>query len=199
MHKTDFLTELRQRLAGLPPEDREERLLFYSEMIDDRMEDGQSEEDAVAACGTVEGIVAQVAAETPLATLVRERVKKRRRLRAWEIVLLALGSPIWLPLLIAFFAVALSLYIVLWAVDICFWAADLSFAAGAVAGVVGAVWYICLGNPAGGGFLLGCGLVCAGLAIALFFGCKALTKGVLKLTKKMFLGIKSLFLGKETV
>ena len=37
MNREGFLAELGQRLAGLPTEDREERLSFYSEMIDDRL------------------------------------------------------------------------------------------------------------------------------------------------------------------
>ena len=47
MNKEEFLSELRTKLSGLPQEDIEERISFYSEMIDDRMEDGISEEEAV--------------------------------------------------------------------------------------------------------------------------------------------------------
>ena len=52
MNKSEFLQQLKKELAGIPKEDREERLNFYSEMIDDRMEEGLSEEDAVRAVGT---------------------------------------------------------------------------------------------------------------------------------------------------
>ena len=48
MTKKEFLARLRRGLAQLPPEEREERLAFYSEMIDDRMEEGLSEQEAVA-------------------------------------------------------------------------------------------------------------------------------------------------------
>ena len=44
MHKQEFLDGLRARLRGLPEADIAERLAFYSEMIDDRTEDGLSEE-----------------------------------------------------------------------------------------------------------------------------------------------------------
>lgn len=47
MNKQEFLVKLRKGLSGLPKEDIEERLTFYSEMIDDRMEEGLSEEEAV--------------------------------------------------------------------------------------------------------------------------------------------------------
>ena len=116
MNKLDFILTLRGRLENLPQEDVEDRLRFYMEMIEDRMEGGLSEEDAVAELGTVEEISAQIIADIPLAKLVKERVKPKRRLRAGEILLLVLGFPVWLPLLISAAAVVLSLYISLWAV-----------------------------------------------------------------------------------
>ena len=41
------------------------------------------------------------------------------------------------------------------------------------------------------------GLISAGLAIFLFFGCKALTNGTVAVTKKIFLAIKNRITGKE--
>ena len=48
MNKQEFLSALQNALAGLPKKDRQKTLAFYSEMIDDRMEDGMTEEEAVA-------------------------------------------------------------------------------------------------------------------------------------------------------
>ena len=61
-------------------------------MLDDQMEEGLSEEEAVAAVGPVDEIVRQIIADTPLAKLAKERMRPRRQLKAWEIVLLVLGS-----------------------------------------------------------------------------------------------------------
>ena len=44
MDKQAFLNRLREGLNGLPQDDIAERLNFYSEMIDDRVENGMSEE-----------------------------------------------------------------------------------------------------------------------------------------------------------
>ena len=118
MKKTEFLSELQTKLAGLPEQDLEERLGFYGEMIDDKMEEGIPEDEAVAQIDTTDEIVSQIVAEYPLAKIVKEKVKPKRRLRPWEIVLLIVGSPLWLSLLIAAFAVALSLYITLWSLII---------------------------------------------------------------------------------
>lgn len=40
MSKEEFLTRLRSALAGLPQNEVNERIAFYGEMIDDRMEEG---------------------------------------------------------------------------------------------------------------------------------------------------------------
>ena len=198
MNKQQFLDELKSRLNGLPKEDLDERLLFYGEMIDDRLEDGLTEEEAVAGIGSVDEIVEQILGEVPLSALVKEKVRQRRALKAWEIILIVLGFPVWLPLLISAFAIVLSLYISLWAIMISIWAVDLSLAAGAVGGVLSAVWYLIKGNPAAAGFTFGAAVICAGLAILLFYGCVELTKGMIWLTKKMILGVKAMFVGKET-
>ena len=47
MNKEEFLNSLRKRLKGLPNNEIEERISFYSEMIDDRVEEGMSEEEAI--------------------------------------------------------------------------------------------------------------------------------------------------------
>ncbi|MBQ6372365.1 MAG: DUF1700 domain-containing protein [Oscillospiraceae bacterium] len=198
MNKEQFLNELRSRLNGLPKADLEERLFFYGEMIDDRVEDGLSEEEAVAGIGTVDEIVDQILEEVPLSALVKEKVRQSRGLKIWEIVLIVLGFPLWLPLLISAFAIGLSLYIVLWSIMISIWAIDLSLAASAVGGILAAVWYLVQGNPAAAGFSFGAGVICAGLAVLLFYGCVELTKALIHLTKKMVLVIKNMFIGKET-
>ena len=197
MSKQEFLVQLRKGLLGFPQEDIEERVTFYSEMIDDRIEEGITEEEAVAAVGTVDEIVKQVVAETPLAKIAKERIKSIRQLRVGEIVLLALGSPIWLSLGIAVFAVIFSLYISLWAVIISLWAVFASFAACSIGGVLACVVFTVGGNGASGLAMLAVGVVCAGLSIFMFYGCKAVTDGTLILTKKMAIWTKNCFIKKE--
>lgn len=197
MNKRQFLESLRKALSGLPREDIEERLTFYSEMIDDRVEEGLTEEEAVAEIGPVDEVVAQIMAEIPLSRLVKERVRPKRALRAWEIVLLVLGAPVWFPLLIAAFAVIFALYVAVWAVIISLWAVEVSLAGSALGGVVAAVVVCLQGRGITGISLLGAGIFCAGLTIFWFFGCREITKGILLLTKQTALGIKTLFIGKE--
>lgn len=197
MDKLEFLALLRKELSGLPQDSIEECLTFYSEMIDDRIEDGLSEQDAVCEIGSVEEIVSQTVAEIPLGKLVKEKITPKKRLSVLEIVLLALGSPIWLSLLIAFFAVFLSLYISLWSVIISLWAVFVSVIGCAIGGIVSGILFIVFKNTISGIAIISTSLVCAGLSILLFFGCKAVTKGFLRLTKKSLSGIKNSFIKKE--
>lgn len=197
MRKQEFLALLEEKLSGLPQDDISERLAFYGEMIDDRMEDGLSEEEAIAEIGPVDKIVSQIVSETPISKLVREKVRPMRRLQAWEIILLSLGSPIWLSLLIALFAVLFSVYIVLWAVILSLWAVAVSVAVSALAVFAAGIVLLCRGDVPPGIAAIGAGLVLTGLSILFILGCSAASKGAWALTKKIALGIKSLFLRKE--
>ena len=197
MLKQEFLNALRDKLSGLPQADIEERLIFYGEMIDDRIEEGRSEEDAVNEIGPVDEVVSQIVADTPLTKIVKEKIKPKRKMRAWEIVLLVLGFPLWLPLSIVAFVLVLVFYIVLWALVICLWAIEIALWACALAGLVGAVGLFATKQPIPALAALGAAMVLAGLSIFLFFACKAGTVGTAKLARRIVHGIKRLFVGKE--
>ena len=189
MTKQDFLCALGKKLSGLPRREVEERLAFYGESIDDRIEEGRTEAQAVADIGSVDEIAAQVIAEVPLARIAKERVRPKRRLRAWEIVLLVLGSPMWLPLLAVVAVLGLVLYLVPWILIVSVWAVFASLVACAVSAVCGFGFT---------GFAsVSAGICCAGLAIFLFFGCLGATRGIVRLTKQIVFGIKKCFMGKE--
>ena len=197
MNKSEFLLALAEGLAALPWEDAEERLSFYSEMIDDRMEEGLSEEEAVAAVGSPKDIVAQLLAEAPLSTIVKSKISQKKSWSVWEIVLLVLGSPVWLPLLLAAAAIILSVYVTIWAIVISFWAIFVSFAACGLALILTGIASIFFSNIFVTIALIGCGLILAGGTIFLFFVCKLLTLGTARLAKIMVLGIKKSFSRKE--
>ena len=198
MTKLNFLLSLNEKLAGLPKNEIEEHLNFYVEMIEDRIEDGMPEEEAVAAAGTVDEIAEEIIADIPLFKIAKEKIKPKRKLKALEIVLIAVGSPIWVPLAIAAAAVGIALYISLWAVIVSLWAAFGSFVGGAIGGVAAGADLLS-GGELSGVCMIGASLVLAGLAILSFIGCKAATRGVVVLTKKMALGIKKLFIKKEGI
>lgn len=197
MTKIKFLLSLHDRLSGLPKDDVEERLSFYSEMIEDRIEEGLSEEEAVAAVGEVDEIVEQIVGDIPLSKIAKEKIKPKRRLKGWESLLLILGFPVWFPLLMAAFSVVLAIALSWWAVIVSFWSVFVSVVAVSVGTLLSGVG-IALGlNGLTGLALIGAGCICVGASIFLFFGCRAATKGSVFLTKKIALGIKKSFVKKE--
>ena len=197
MRKQEFLDALEARLLGLPKKEIEERLDFYGEMIDDRVEEGLSDEEAVAAIGTVDDIVFDIIEDIPLSKLIKEKIKPKKRLKAWELTLLWLGSPVWLSLAVSAFAVFLALYVSVWAVVSCFWAAFASLAGSSLGGIISGVFFAISGNVLSGIAVIGGGILCAGLAIFLFFGSLTATKSVATFTKRMVLKVKRRFLKKE--
>ena len=166
-------------------------------MIDDRIEEGFSEDEAVAAVGNVDEVVAQIIATTPLIKIAKERAKPKKKLTALEIVLLVLGSPVWLSLLVAIIAVIFSCYVSVWSVIVSLWSVFVALAICPIGGVLGCIMDIASGYVLSGIAMLAMGIVCAGLAIFMFYGCRETTKGILIFTKKIALWIKNCFIKKE--
>ena len=197
MTKSEFLDALRKRLSGLPEKEVESRLNFYSEMIDDRVEDGVLETAAVWHLGDVDEIASEIIADIPLKKIVKNKIKRHRRLKAWEITLLATGSPIWFPLLLAVIIVAIAVYISIWAVIISLWAVAVSLLASSFGCAVGGIVIACCDNVLTGVLAVSVSFILAGISIFAFYGCKMATKGFLLLSKKVIIGIKNLFAKKE--
>ena len=195
MNKQEFLSSLRVRLKGLPKEDIDERINFYEEMINDRIDDGKSEEEAVSDIGTVDQIIEEIAQDTPLAKLVKEKIKPKRKLKTWEILLIILGSPLWFPLALVAFILACVFYLVIWVLVIVCYTFEFSLAASAVMGLFIFVAYLINGefNLAS----LGLSIMSAGGAFLFLFPCYWSTRGTLKLSKFIMTKIKMLFINKK--
>ena len=195
MTKIEFLADLYNGLLGLPEEDIEERVNYYSEMVDDRIEEGLTEEEAIAQIGTPEQIISQILAEMPISTVIK--TKKSHKFTGGEILLLALGFPIWFPLLIAAAAVLFSVYVSIWAVIVSLWSIPVSLAGCGIGGIIGGIFFAFHGHPLPGLALISAALVCAGLSIFAFYGCMATIEGTIILTKKLLLWIKKGVMRKE--
>ena len=182
MNKRVFLRALSVRIRGLSRQEREASLAFYAEMIDDRVEAGMTQEEAVAALGSVEEIAAQILQGAPRAESGGTTASGRAK---GEIALLALGSPLWAPLLIALAVVALSIYIVLWSLAIALYAVAAGCALGAVVMLLGIIVSAVRGNFSQMAlcFSLACAL--AGLALVLLMPCVRAAKGLVRLGGRM--------------
>ena len=194
MNKSEFLRILRQCLGQLPAEEREQNIAYYEELFSDMLEEGMSEEEAAAHLGDPEQIAREILAEQPLPRLVKSRVRPSGGWTALSITLIVLGSPVWLPLLIALAAVLLSVFVVIWALILTVLAAALAVGVSAVALVLAAIF----GYLKISGFLLtGLALICVGLCLLTGLLAAALCRAAVRGGKWLWRQIKKLLVKKE--
>ena len=196
MNKQSYLEQIRRLLQRLPEEDRERSLAFYAESIDDRMEDGMSEEAAVSTMESPEKAAEAILMDMPIPKLVKARVKERR-MGAAEILLLALGFPLWFPLLLTVLILGLTVYLLVWALVLALGAVVLALGLSAAALLVAGVYSIIKAAISLGVLNFGAALVLTGLTVLLGFVLVWAGKLAVKLGKWMVRGLKALLIRKE--
>ena len=197
MKRIEFLNQLKAQLWALPEADIQCSLDYYSEMIDDRMEDGLSEEEAVAAIGDLDEIVKQILNETPRPPQVVESTQKQNKVKnkvaPWLTVLLVLGAPLWIPLVAGVGSSVLGVYVSLWSVVIALYATAFALAVSAIGLLVAAFSLLWIRRFGKGAVMVGGALVCAGLAILIFLLSNLAAKGLVALTKLCWKSVRSIF------
>lgn len=200
MRKEAYLDLLRMKLMEADIPGMDQMVDFYAEMIDDRMEDGMMEEEAVASMENIDSIVSQARADRPITDLVTARMKesheaakKKGHGTRW-MVLAIIGFPVWFPLLVAFFAVLLAVYVSLWAVVIALYAVEFALGIGAAALFVGGFgvlfgWIPFVTAMAGWGIAL----MAAGLFLLLWRPISRLAGLLIRVIKATFRKIKGIF------
>ncbi len=201
MTKQEFLDELKAKLNGLPETEITKSLDYYQEMIDERIDDGLNEEEAVEAMGTAQEAADQILTEIPLPKLVVNKVKPKKAKKggsiALTIILLILTCWFWLPISIALIAVFLCVYICFWVVIISLYAIDLAFAVGGLGAIPLGIFFIITGHPATGVGFIGAGLLLIGAAVMLFVPFTMLAKLLVKASGKFVLWVKKLLTKKK--
>lgn len=133
MTKKEYLDSLRSALSKVTNTYLDNRIDYYAEMIDDRIEDGMTEEEAVASMESVDAIVEATKLETPLPALVAEKVKEtKQRVQKSDdkiliIILAILASPIWIPILAVLFGVGVAILSVIFALIVSLFAIVVGF------------------------------------------------------------------------
>lgn len=200
MRKEAYLDLLRMKLMEADIPGIDQMVDFYAEMIDDRMEDGMMEEEAVASMENIDSIVSQARADRPITDLVTARMKESHEAAKKEghgtrwMVLAIIGFPVWFPLLVAFFAVLLAVYVSLWAVVIALYAVEFALGIGAAALFVGGFgvlfgWIPFVTFMAGWGIAL----MAAGLFLLLWKPISSLAGLLIRVIKATFRKIKGIF------
>ena len=172
MTKTAFLTELERELASLPAMDRERSLRYFDEMIADRVEEGLTEEEAVAGLGSVKEIAAEILSEgggegdTP----PPKEEKTFHGCPLWLAILLAaLALPVWLPVVLSLAVTVFCLYLIPWCILLALFCTAVGCALGGVAGAVLAFVVLPVSGVSNAMLLLGMSLFCCGFGILLMF------------------------------
>ena len=120
MNKLEFINGLGSRLDPIPREEIQTILDYYVESVSDRMEDGMTEEEAIDSFGDLDQLAADILVEqgylapppAPVPELTEEEKQQalpnilpaaepKKKLPWWAIVLLVIGSPVWLSVGIA--------------------------------------------------------------------------------------------------
>ena len=196
MTKADFLQLLERALSQLSDEERRANLEYYSELLDDMMEEGMSETEATAKLGSPNQIARHILQEMPLSKLVSTRMKPKSGWTPLAIVLAVVGSPVWVPLLLMCAAGVFALFVSIWALGAAAIAVVAGLAVAVVAAPVIAIRAAAVTLPLGL-LLLGCGLVLLGLCVLGGLMAVELCRLLWQLTVWLAHKIKSLFIRKE--
>lgn len=192
MTKAEFLEELRARLQGLDKDDLQRSLDFYSEMIDDRMEDGMSEGEAVANVGDLNQIAPQIG-EAPREedAPVEPAQKTFYALRnPWVVGFLS-------PFILILWAIVFSVLTAFWCVVVALYAVDVALWASGVALHVAGTALFCSGHGGDGLLVFGAGAFLVGFAVLWSLGCKYAATGMAKATKWTVWGLIRMVVRKE--
>ena len=196
MSKADFLRLLERALAQLSEEERQKNLEYYSELLDDMMEEGMTEAEATAKLGSPNQIAQSILQEMPLGKLVSTRMKPKSGWTPLAIVLAVVGSPVWVPLLLATVAIVLAVFVSIWALGFAAVAVVLGLVVAVVATPIIAIKAATLTLPVGL-LLLGAGLVLLGLCVLGGLMAVELCKLLWQLTVWLAHKFKGLFIRKE--
>lgn len=194
MKKTEFLDEVRARLAGLSEADIKKALDFYDEAINDRMEDGLTEDQAVSAIGTPDEIAQQILMDTPLPKLVKAKTKPSRALKVWEIILIVLGFPVWFPILLTVGVLALTVLIVIFSIIFTIFVVVFAIALSGVLILAASFMMLITGQAVPALIQIGASLVLIGIGVLLFIPVKALAIWLIELAGRFVKWIKGLFI-----
>lgn len=155
MNKQEFIVRLEDRLSRLPKSEKERVLNFYNETIEDRMEDGMSEMEAVQSLDAIDDIVNQIYEEHDIPTQPYPKKNANKLLKYIALVFFS-------PFLFTFLAMLFVLYLMSWTVIAFLFCILIAMGALVVGAIFGMFSYI-KDDFASAVILLGCMFLCIGL------------------------------------
>lgn len=177
MNKNEFINKLKSNLYGFDENEVEKTVAFYSEMIDDLVEDGICEEAAVQSLGSIDEIVAEIKDQMPLTAIIHKKVKEgKQKSKGLWIAITVCGSPVWVPLALAAVIVSLALYISMWAVIAAICAVVFALAVSGIASLIAGILLCFVKSPIIGVCIIGIAISAIGLFFITFMPVFALCK-----------------------
>lgn len=197
MNKRSFMRTLSRKLRPLSRDERQASLAYYNEMIQDGMEEGLSEEQAVMRLGSADEIAGQIM-QNPSAG---QNTRIRRGIGTAGIIALAvMAAPVWMPIgigaaaiLISVAAALFSAYAAVWAAFVSLYAAFLALAVCGPAGLLGMLAGFSKGNPAQAMLFLAAGCALMGIALLLLVILNRCTLYLARFTKWSLKGMGKIF------
>ena len=197
MNKSEYLDSIRSKLAGLPEKDINSAIEYYEEAIEDRIEDGLTEEQAIKAVGTPEEIAEKILMDSSIPKLITAKAKPQRTLKGWEIALIIIGSPLWIIigacLLIVFLSVILTLFWVMLAIICCV----VGIIVGSLGGIAASIAQLFTGGGASSVAMLGICIMLLGVGVLLVVPVKAALTGLWELIAKFIRWVKRKIIGNK--
>lgn len=165
MNKNQFLTELRRRLHGIPQEEMEQAMEYYTEyFLDAGVDDTADVIPMVGAPAQVAQRIWDECVDKQVTIQRQEGGVKNTAKTAWMIVLAVFAAPIALPVAIAVAAVVFTVLIAIFAVIAAIIIAAVALVIGGFAALPGVFWVVGIGQAF---VVAGCSLFMIGIGLLL--------------------------------
>ncbi|WP_028263433.1 DUF1700 domain-containing protein [Atopobium fossor] len=168
MDKNAYMQALRDHLSSLPEEEIKRALSFYEEAIQDRLEAGMQESDAIAELEKPKQAAQRIISELPAVSRFAAKLKSTQIPTATLIgllILTILGSPLWVAILFAIAALFVAALVVLFSALLVIWVFTGLFICAIIPGTIVTYNAIITGGISAALLALGISLVISGAGL----------------------------------
>ena len=171
-----------------PDFELQETLDYYNEIIDDKIESGMSEEEAIFSLGKVDEILKEMIYEMPITSILNSRIKPKPELNKIQMFFISLVMLIGaLPVFIVLF----SLYLSIWAVIGSLYFTNFVMLLSSLLCIMSFVFHLFMRNWSQSMLSVGLFFLTAGLSILMFYGMNFVSVYLVDISKKYMRWIKS--------
>lgn len=179
MNKTEFLSELELCLHRMKDSEKSKFITYYDEMIDDYVENGMTEAEAVDKIGVPKKIAGELLDNNDSVKLNFPFTGSR----LFNVLITIIGFPLWGSFLLAFILMVFSVYVLIFCLPVATGAATVGFLAASIIGIIGSP--IVMAHSLSTGLMqLGIGIASIGLSFFLCLITIALLKKFLAVNKR---------------